>query len=90
MRSPALSPTVSLTSLPPRPAQVPVPHFGVCLTVPAFHKLARKLQKAKVSFLVEPHLRFTGAPGEQWTMFFKVSGGAGARLPRCGGGSSTR
>lgn len=55
----------------PTHAQVPVPHFGVCLTVPAFHKLARKLERAKVPFIVEPHLRFPGAPGEQYTMFFK-------------------
>ena len=49
---------------------VPVPHFGVCMTVPDFHALATKLQGAGVKFLVEPHLRFSGKPGEQWTMFF--------------------
>jgi hypothetical protein len=30
----------------------------------------RRLQAAGVSFLVEPHLRFRGLPGEQATMFF--------------------
>ena len=54
---------------------VPVPHFGVCLTVPQFHALADKLKAAKVRFVVEPHLRFPGAPGEQWTMFFKDPSG---------------
>ncbi len=32
---------------------VPVPHFGVCLTVPDFHALAAKLKAAKVKFVVE-------------------------------------
>ena len=53
---------------------VPVPHFGICLTVPQFHALAAKL-KGKVRFVVEPHLRFPGEPGEQWTMFFKDPSG---------------
>lgn len=48
---------------------VPVPHFGVLLEVDAFHELARRLRAAEVSFVVEPHLRFAGRPGEQWTMF---------------------
>lgn len=50
---------------------VPVPHFGVCLTVPQFKTLADHLRANAVKFLVEPHLRFEGKPGEQWTMFFK-------------------
>ena len=50
---------------------VPVPHFGVCLTVPEFQDLASRMVAAKVNFLVEPHQRFVGQPGEQWTMFFK-------------------
>jgi extradiol dioxygenase family protein len=54
---------------------VPVPHFGVCLTVEGFHALAEKVKKAGVKFVVEPHLRFPGEPGEQWTMFFKDPSG---------------
>ena len=50
---------------------VPVPHFGVCLGVDDFHKLAARLRERGVKFYVEPHLRFQGQPGEQWTMFFK-------------------
>jgi uncharacterized protein len=60
---------------------VPVPHFGVCMTIEDFHALAERVQKltqtAEIkekygfSFLMEPHLRFKGKPGEQWTMFFK-------------------
>lgn len=55
---------------------VPVPHFGICLTVPQFTALAARLRASgAVTFLVEPHLRFAGAPGEQWTMFFKDPSG---------------
>jgi extradiol dioxygenase family protein len=49
---------------------VPVPHFGVILSVPDFHELATRLTAADVSFVIEPHVRFVGEPGEQWTMFF--------------------
>lgn len=44
---------------------VPVPHFGAALTVPQFHGLADRLKAAGVSFVIEPHLRFQGKPGEQ-------------------------
>ena len=54
---------------------VPVPHFGVCLTVPQFEALAARLKAHQVRFVVEPHLRFPGEPGEQWTMFFKDPSG---------------
>ncbi len=49
---------------------VPVPHFGVLLGVEDFHLLAARLRDAGVRFVIEPHLRFAGLPGEQWTMFF--------------------
>ena len=54
---------------------VPVPHFGVCLTVPAFKELAERLRGHKIKFMVEPHIRFEGKAGEQWTMFFKDPSG---------------
>ncbi len=50
---------------------VPVPHFGVCLTVADFHNFAARLKAKNVKFIVEPHIRFAGKKGEQWTMFFK-------------------
>ena len=50
---------------------MPVPHFGVCLDVGHFKSFAERLKGAGVDFIIEPHLRFQGAPGEQWTMFFK-------------------
>ncbi|MCP2246080.1 VOC family protein [Lentzea aerocolonigenes] len=48
---------------------VPVPHFGLVLTVPEFQVLAEKLQGAGTKFVIEPYVRFKGEPGEQWTMF---------------------
>lgn len=55
--------------------EVPVPHFGVVLTAPEFQALAAALQEAEVAFIIEPHLRFKGQPGEQHTMFFKDPSG---------------
>ena len=49
--------------------QVPVPHFGVLLSVDEFHALADRLRHAGCGFVIEPYLRFAGLPGEQWTMF---------------------
>lgn len=51
--------------------EVPVPHFGAVLTVEQFHALQRQLEAHRTQFIVKPHLRFAGQPGEQWTMFFK-------------------
>jgi extradiol dioxygenase family protein len=60
-----------------RPAQkhdvdgddVPVRHFGLVLSMGAWSALADKLQAAGTRFVVEPHIRFKGQPGEQATMF---------------------
>ncbi|MEV8020306.1 VOC family protein [Streptomyces sp. NPDC086554] len=50
---------------------VPVPHFGLILTIPAFKELAERLRAADadVEFVIEPYVRFEGRTGEQWTMF---------------------
>jgi extradiol dioxygenase family protein len=48
---------------------VPVPHFGMVLEMPDWEALAAQLTKAGVRFVVEPHIRFRGQPGEQATMF---------------------
>ena len=48
---------------------VPVPHFGLILTLPEFKALAERLREAGTSFVIEPYVRFEGEPGEQWTMF---------------------
>ena len=49
---------------------VPVRHFGLVLSMEAWHALADKLRAAGVAFLVAPHVRFQGQVGEQATMFF--------------------
>ncbi|MGD8630514.1 MAG: VOC family protein [Gammaproteobacteria bacterium] len=49
---------------------VPVPHFGVVLDRSDWEALAARLQAAGMAFLIEPHIRFRGLPGEQATMFF--------------------
>jgi uncharacterized protein len=48
---------------------VPVPHFGLILTIPQFHELAARLRAAGTDFVIEPYVRFEGQAGEQWTMF---------------------
>lgn len=50
--------------------QVPVPHFGLILTIADFHEMAARLKGAGTVFEIEPYLRFAGEVGEQWTMFF--------------------
>lgn len=48
---------------------VPVPHFGVVLDMGDWNALAERLRMAGISFVIEPHVRFVGQPGEQATMF---------------------
>ena len=49
---------------------VPVPHFGVVLTMDTWQSLADRLKAAGTVFGIAPHIRFVGQPGEQATMFF--------------------
>lgn len=49
---------------------VPVPHFGVVLTMDDWQALAERLRAAGTRFVIEPHIRFAGQVGEQATMFF--------------------
>jgi len=49
---------------------VPVPHYGVVLPWQEFHEFSKSLQDKKVSFIIEPYIRFEGQVGEQATMFF--------------------
>ena len=51
--------------------EVPVPHFGACLTSKEFDALAKRLKSKGMKFIIKPHLRFKGQRGEQKTMFFK-------------------
>ena len=49
---------------------VPVPHFGVVLTMDRWQALADRLQAAGQRFEIAPYIRFKGEVGEQATMFF--------------------
>lgn len=49
---------------------VPVPHFGIVLTMTQWEDLAQRLRAAGTLFGIEPHIRFKGQVGEQATMFF--------------------
>jgi extradiol dioxygenase family protein len=51
--------------------QVPVPHFGLLLSIADFHALAERLRAGGIEFVIEPYLRFAGQAGEQWTMFLR-------------------
>lgn len=48
---------------------VPVRHFGLVLTMDDWQALADRLRAAGTRFVIEPHVRFAGQPGEQATMF---------------------
>jgi uncharacterized protein len=54
---------------------VPVPHFGVVLTMAQWHDLAARVGAAGVKFGIAPHVRFAGQVGEQATMFFRDPSG---------------
>jgi len=55
--------------------EVPVPHFGVVLTLEDWRALADRLTAAGTEFVIEPHIRFQGEPGEQATLFFRDPSG---------------
>jgi len=54
---------------------VPVPHFGVVLTIPDWEELAQRCRSFVDEFIIEPYTRFEGEPGEQRTMFFEDPSG---------------
>jgi extradiol dioxygenase family protein len=54
---------------------VPVPHFGIVLTMPDWEALAARLEAAGTEFGIAPHIRFKGQVGEQATMFFRDPSG---------------
>ena len=50
--------------------QVPVPHFGVVLTMDLWSELVERIKETDIQFVIEPTIRFKGQIGEQATMFF--------------------
>ncbi|MEL6724893.1 MAG: VOC family protein [Pseudomonadota bacterium] len=58
---------------------VPVRHFGLVLDMATWKSIAEKLGD-QVAFIIEPHIRFEGEPGEQATMFFADPSGNAIEL----------
>ena len=54
---------------------VPVRHFGVVLSMERWEALAERLREQRVSFLIEPRIRFRGEAGEQATFFVRDPSG---------------
>ena len=54
---------------------VPIPHFGVILTMVDWKSLADRLKRYNIVFIIEPCIRFKGLAGEQATMFFSDPSG---------------
>ena len=54
---------------------VPVPHFGIVLTLEDWQTLADLLKAAGTKFVIDPYIRFKGQVGEQATMFFRDPSG---------------
>jgi extradiol dioxygenase family protein len=50
--------------------EVPIPHFGVVLSMDEFIQLSKKLKNENINFIIDPYIRFQGETGEQATMFF--------------------
>ena len=54
---------------------VPVPHFGIVLTIEEFKEFEFKIHDKNLDFIIKPTVRFEGEVGEQRTMFFKDPSG---------------
>ena len=54
---------------------VPVPHFGVVLSIEEFEEFLLKINDKDIDFIIEPTIRFKGDVGEQRTMFFRDPSG---------------
>ena len=54
---------------------VPVRHFGMVLEWGAWGELRQRLERERVPFLIEPHVRFQGQVGEQATLFVRDPSG---------------
>ena len=59
---------------------VPVPHFGLVLTMSDWDALAARLAAAGCEFVIAPTIRFKGQPGEQATMFLRDPSGNALEL----------
>ena len=50
---------------------IPVPHFGIVLTLAEFAKFETSLSTKGCQFMIEPQVRFAGEAGEQRTLFIR-------------------
>ena len=55
--------------------EVPVPHFGVVLSIEEFEEFLLQISDKNIDFIIEPTIRFKGEIGEQRTMFFRDPSG---------------
>ena len=55
--------------------EVPVPHYGVVLSMHEWQQLADHITAANMQFVIEPYIRFAGEPGEQGTFFISDPSG---------------
>ena len=55
--------------------KVPVRHFGIVMKWNKWHQFVDHLTNENVDFLIEPHIRFKGKPGEQATFFIEDPSG---------------
>ncbi len=55
--------------------KVPVPHYGLVMSMDQWKALRERLQRADVKFIIEPQIRFEGQVGEQATMFLRDPAG---------------
>ena len=55
--------------------EVPVPHFGVVLSIEEFEDFLFKISDKDIDFIIKPTVRFKGEIGEQRTLFFKDPSG---------------
>ncbi|QIE59167.1 VOC family protein [Rasiella rasia] len=70
-----VSEEISANNNPVDGKEVPIPHFGVILTMEVFESFAERLRNKEIEFIIEPYIRFKGKTGEQATMFFKDPSG---------------
>ena len=55
--------------------EVPVPHFGVVLSIEEFEEFLLQINDKNINFIIKPTTRFKGEIGEQRTMFFRDPSG---------------
>ena len=55
--------------------EVPVPHFGVVLSIEEFEEFLFQINDKNIDFIIKPTIRFKGEIGEQRTMFFRDPSG---------------